>query len=217
MLKTIVENEHYTATPSKHNYLGDCVTVAYTLSKEQISENFLTDENIFLLAKTANDVFPIVENSPKLFSSRHFNNPKKVPLRIMSACITGLLGDQMCDCADDMSEHLSFMGKQIEGIFIYLPQEGQCRGLRTKLKDHRLQYGFDESGQKMQPMSFEGAAFRLFPDEAFDLRGYKFLKACFDDLGLSECAFSWLGGRGRMEKFIQESGLSVAYGGSVRG
>ncbi len=205
-----IENARYSATISHNNYLGECISVAYELTGEEVKEGGFTDKTVLILLKIKNEEFPFENNKRETLFGKGTFVGNKVPLRIMSSCMTGLLGDKMCECHDDMVKYLKTLGARDEGIFVYLPQEGQGRGLKVKLRDHRLQYGFDDMGKRIVPKTFREATSYLIPNSKFDIRKFGFLKDCFSLLGLDMFEFGWLGGENRIKQLKSETGLRVS-------
>ncbi len=209
--KTLADNGRYVATPASNSFLGECISVGYFLDavEEQIAG--ITGDSVIFLVKTNVPVLPIKTGERSvLFNESLFLRPSRVPLRIMSACITGILGDSSCDCHTDMVEYLAKIAEYKEGVFVYLPQEGMGRGLRNKLSDHRLQKGIDATGVAIPPVDFKTAVEEIIPNEEFDIRSYHFLQESFRDLGLTNLSYNWLGNEDRSLLFATQTGVSIS-------
>lgn len=204
----IARTSRYVATPSHNTFLGDCTLVSYFVPKNEQQKNNLTGTEIIMLIKTREPILPIRHERRTLVLKKMFERPT-IPLRIMSSCATGLLGDSSCDCLGDMTRYLNEINVMGEGVFVYLPQEGRGRGLRLKLMDHQLQKGVTEFGMATAPLDFDAALRAVIPNETFDIRKYAFVRDIFVDLGLDSLSFAWLGSVERARIFQSQTGLSL--------
>ena len=208
-LPNVFETNEYSASPFESQYLGKCIQIAFSLNKHDILTNGLTASTVLIFVKSPQNPFSTKSTSKKLFSSALFNQNQNIPLRISSECLPGFFGDTECSCYTDTINYLKLINKNKSGIFVHLPQEAQGRGLREKVKDHRLIYGYNESGKKINPLSQE-TAMKILRPEGYDVRKYYVLKKIFKKLGLYNLSFEYLGeSHTKMELIKKQSGLKL--------
>jgi len=207
--KIRLETERYSASPMKNRYLGDCIQVVYTATQEEQERDSLTDEHIIIFVKAKKDPIGATAESGKLFGKEHFKE-EEVLLRISSACVHGSLGDMDCTCHEDTVAALQTIQEKGCGVFVYMPQDALGRGLRDKVRDHRLTYGVSEEGEKVEPLSTEESMAAMYP-EGYDIRNFTVLRTVFEELGLSEVEFVFLGkNEQKINKIRAETGISIA-------
>jgi GTP cyclohydrolase II len=204
-----VETQNYSAAPFEGLYSGRCTQIAYTVSPEIQAENGFTNPDILILVKTPLDPFIAPSSTGRLFDQTHFGDTEKIPLRISSACLPGSLGDTECDCHIDSVNYLKEIKERGVGVFVYLPQEALGRGLREKVRDHRLIYGVDDDGHLIPPVPPDEALNMLHPD-GYDIRKYHALRGVFGELGLLELKFENLGesDKKRLE-IVDQTGIEI--------
>lgn len=118
--------------------------------------------------------------------------------RLHSACFTGdILGSLKCDCGPQLHASLAQMGREGQGVLLYLNQEGRGIGLANKMRAYSLQdQGFDtvEANHRLG-----------FEDDERDFRlGADILKK----LGFS--AVKLLTNNPRKVDMMEQSGVEVA-------
>lgn len=187
-LEGVLETPRYSASPMINKYLGSCIQVVYSAKPEECEKNGLTDNSILIYVKTPNP--DINGKNGKLFDGKDFKS-RKVLMRVSSSCLHGSLGDTECSCHQDTVKALEMINENMAGVFIYMPQDAQGRGLRDKIRDHRLVYGVDHNGGSTQ-MRTTAESMQEVHSEGYDIRHYYVLAKVLKDLGLSEVEFTLL-------------------------
>lgn len=204
-----LETPEYSAGPLYNRYMGKCLQVVFTVDERAVAENALTHRDVLILVKTAVDPIESPSDNGVLFEEKHFNFRDDVPLRISSACLHGSLGDTDCLCHQETIAYMEQIREHGYGVFVYMPQDSQGRGLRDKVRDHRLIHGVDEQGHKIEPVSAEESLRILYP-EGYDIRRYEVLREIFSKLGLADIRFRYLGeGEEKRRQVVEETRLLI--------
>ncbi|MBI2453108.1 hypothetical protein HYV56_00215 [Candidatus Peregrinibacteria bacterium] len=204
-----LETSEYSAGPLYNRYMGKCLQVVFTVDESAVAENALTHRDVLMLVKTVVDPIEAPSDNGVLFEGKHFNFQSDVPLRISSACLHGSLGDTDCLCHQETIAYMEQIREHGYGVFVYLPQDAQGRGLRNKVRDHRLIHGVDNQGQKIESVSAE-ESFRILYPEGYDIRRYMVLKEIFSKLGLADIRFRYLGeGEDKRRQIVDEARLLI--------
>jgi 3,4-dihydroxy 2-butanone 4-phosphate synthase/GTP cyclohydrolase II len=106
-----------------------------------------------LIEKTAETRLPTEFGEYKLILYRDLTNNKvhtaltmgnwkdePVLVRVHSECLTGdVFGSLRCDCGRQLNRSMEIIGKQGQGVILYMNQEGRGIGLVDKIKAYSLQ------------------------------------------------------------------------------
>ncbi len=205
----LLEKQNYSVSPMRNVHLGDCIQVVYTANDDDVEANGLTAKEIVVLVKTPGGSPKGDASTEKPFGKYNFHE-EITPLRISSACLHGSLGDSECGCYPETIEYMRQIADTGYGVFVYLPQDSLGRGLRDKVRDHRLIYGVDENGNKTDRLTVEESLTALHP-EGYDVRHFAILKRVFQELGLDDCKFRILGNNiAKIDTIQRETGLQIS-------
>lgn len=187
-----------------NSYLGDCLCVTYSPTDKEVDTDHLLSKHILVIVKSKInlDSFKTIEDIKK---NKIFINNKPVLLRISSECLLGYLGDTHCDCESQRISSLREIHRHGEGIFIYLPQEGQGNGLFYKTKELELQVnGFSPSGKFIgQKSIIDAASILLGSSRLLDKRRYTSLMSVINGLGFKKYIFSLLSDNPDKKKYLE--------------
>lgn len=122
-------------------------------------------------------------------------NPAMV--RIHSQCVTGdVFGSMRCDCGMQLQKSMEIIGKNGNGILVYLNQEGRGIGLANKIKAYTLQDSGYDTVEANEQLGFPA-----------DARDYAVAAEMLQDVGVSHIRL--LTNNPDKENQLAENGLKI--------
>lgn len=197
----------------RDNYhLGNCLAIIYRPTLAEIKSDSLRSDYILILIKSKNDISSI-HTIEDIRNNDLFNGTKNILLRIQSECLLGYFGDTHCDCESQRIGALKQIRENGEGMYIFIPQEGQGNGLFYKGKELELQVsGYTPSGKFVGAKNIIDASELLLKNgESLDKRKYSAVKNIVSLAALNRYTFSLMSDNPQKVSFLKKhAGIKIS-------
>lgn len=185
-----------------NTFLGECLSIVYKPTPQEIETDCLQTSYILLLLKT-NYAFAELHNLDDLRTARLFDEELPILLRVASECQFGTFGDSHCDCEPQRIASMRAIQAAGQGIYVHIPQEAQGNGLFYKAQELQIQVsGIAPNGSLIGQKTVEEASeYLLGSDQILDKRSYTALSRIFQETSLNRYSY----------KIISDSPSKIEY------